>query len=120
MIKITHKQKPYVVGFVASTVLTLTAYTLVVTTAFSGWTLFYVIIALAVIQLLVQVIYFLHLGREEKPRWKLITFLFSVMVVFIVVVGSLWIMNNLDYRHGHSNEPAQTDEYIIQDEGIKQ
>lgn len=119
MIKITKKQKPYVTGFVVSTILTLTAYTLVVTTTFSGWTLFYIIIALAVIQLLVQVIFFLHLGREEKPHWKLMTFLFAVIVVLIVVIGSLWIMNNLDYRHGHSNEPAETDQYIIQDEGIR-
>ncbi len=120
MIKITKKQRPYTVGFISSAILTLTAYTLVVNTTFSGWALLYVILVLAVMQLAVQVLFFLHLGREEKPRWKLVSFLFAVMVVLIVVLGSLWIMTNLNYRHDHGGLPNETDEFIIHDEGIRQ
>lgn len=120
MSKTSDKTRPYVTGYVASTLLTLAAYVLVINKVFSSkWALFYTIITLAIIQLLVQVIFFLHLGRESKPRWQLMTFLFSAMVVLIVVLGSLWIMVNLNYHHDHSLDVRQTDGYIIQDEGIK-
>lgn len=54
---------------------------------------------LAVAQFIVQLVFFLHLGQEEKPRWNSIAFAFAVFVVAVLVGGSLWIMNNLE--HGH-------------------
>jgi cytochrome o ubiquinol oxidase operon protein cyoD len=88
----------YVIGFVSSVALTLTAYLLVVHRSLSHKLLISVIVALALAQFAVQLLFFLHLGRETKPRWKLFVFLFMVMVVLILVFGSLWIMNNLNYR----------------------
>ena len=35
---------------------------------------------------------------ESKPHWQTITFCFMLLVVFLVIGGSLWIMNNLDYN----------------------
>jgi cytochrome o ubiquinol oxidase operon protein cyoD len=60
-----------------------------------------ILVMLAVSQLLVQLIFFLHLGQEDKPRWNSIAFAFAVFIVFVVVGGSLWIMNNLN--HGQSS-----------------
>jgi cytochrome o ubiquinol oxidase operon protein cyoD len=70
---------------------------------------------LAVGQLLVQLGLFLHMGSEPKPRWNLMATLFSLMVVIIVVGGSLWIMNNLNYN---MMSPSDTDNAIMHDEGI--
>lgn len=108
----------YVVGFILSLELTIAAYLLVVNGAIAnrGW-LIAAIIVLAVVQLLVQLVFFLSLDKESKPRWNLVTFLFAALVVLIVVLGSLWIMNNLDYHHGLS--PEEIDTEIIEDEGIK-
>jgi cytochrome o ubiquinol oxidase operon protein cyoD len=64
----------------------------------SGTGLVAVIVGLAIIQLFVQLFFFLHLGEESKPRWNLMVLLFAAMVVIIVVFGSLWIMNNLNYN----------------------
>jgi cytochrome o ubiquinol oxidase operon protein cyoD len=97
--------------------LTLIAFYLVGNHSFSSTGLKLVVLLLAVIQLFVQTVFFLHLGKESKPRWNLIVFGFAVMVVFIVVVGSLWIMNNLGY---HMASPEQTDQQIIKDEGIQE
>jgi len=91
-------QKLYVVGFVASILLTLIAYFVVVKHLLAGWALIFAIISLGVIQALVQFVCFLHLGRESKPRWNLIVFLFMILIGVILVFGSLWIMYNLDYR----------------------
>ena len=56
------------------------------------------IIFLAVVQLVVQLVFFLHLGRERQPRWNLLAFAFMAIVLLILVLGSLWIMNNLNYH----------------------
>ncbi|HVV39245.1 MAG TPA: cytochrome o ubiquinol oxidase subunit IV [Candidatus Paceibacterota bacterium] len=55
----------------------------------------FVILALA--QLCVQLIFFLHIGQERKPRWNLTALVFAVVVVLILVVGTLWIMTNLEH-----------------------
>ncbi|MDB5161152.1 MAG: putative cytochrome ubiquinol oxidase chain cyoD, partial [Candidatus Saccharibacteria bacterium] len=105
----------YTVGFIYSLVLTFTAYIFISNHVFSGNALIGAIIALAIVQLLVQLVFFLHLDRESKPRWNLVVLLFALMVVLIVVIGSLWIMSNLNYHM----DAHQSDTYIIHDEGIK-
>jgi cytochrome o ubiquinol oxidase operon protein cyoD len=111
--------RSYVAGFIISIVLTLAAYIMVVNHFYYGWALVGAIIVLAVIQLLAQMILFLHLGRESKPRWKLGVFYFMLMVVLILVLGSLWIMVNLSYHHDHRS-PGKTNQFIIKDEGYQQ
>jgi len=108
--------RSYTVGFVLSLILTLAAYLLVVEEIWEGWALVGGLAVLAVAQLLVQLVYFLHLGRESKPRWNLMVLLFAVMVVATVVFGSLWIMRNIEYNHEHMT-PSQTDDFIKHDEG---
>ena len=110
--------RSYTAGFILSLALTLGAYILASHQLASGWGLIYALAALAVTQLFVQLVFFLHLGRESKPRWNLVVFAFALMVVVILVFGSLWIMKNLSY--GHDNLPAnETPQQIIKDEGIQ-
>lgn len=111
--------KSYVSGFVISVILTIMAFLIVSNELASGSALLSMILGLAVIQLFVQAIFFLHLGKESKPRWNLQLFVFMVATVIIIVGGSLWIMANLDYHH-QSMSPAETDSEIIKDEGYKE
>ena len=104
--------KNYTIGFVLSVVLTLLAYGAVVNHWAAGWVLVALIIGLAIVQLVIQLVFFLHLGNETKPRWNLLTFLFMMMVLLIIVVGSLWIMNNLNYNMMMS--PEEMDTYMMQ------
>lgn len=92
--------KSYVTGFVLSILFTVAAYLAVVHHNYysNHHAIVAIIIALALAQFMVQLLFFLHLGRETKPRWKLFVFVFMVTVVLILVFGSLWIMNNLSYR----------------------
>jgi cytochrome o ubiquinol oxidase operon protein cyoD len=106
--------RTYVTGFVASIVLTIAAYLLVTHRALSRRTLIAAVIGLALAQFLVQLLFFLHLGRETKPRWKLMVALFMVMVVLILVFGSLWIMTNLNYRM----TPDQINKYMNSQAGL--
>lgn len=118
-----HKLKisAYIFGFALSLYLTLTAYWLTVNDMFQPTTFMVAIMSLALLQFVIQVIFFLHIGEESKPRWNLTTLSFMLLIVAIVVLGSLWIMDNLSYHHGNSHKatPEQTDQHIIEDEGIE-
>lgn len=107
---------PYSVGFVLSIIFTLLAYWFVVGKVFSGSMLIAAISVLAIAQLLVQVLFFLHIGKEKSPRWNLIFFGAMLVVVLVIAGGSLWIMKNLNY---HGMSPEQTDEYLLEEEGIR-
>lgn len=90
--------KAYFIGFGASLLLTVLSFFLVATRTLSNSYLIYAIIGLALIQAVIQLIFFLHLGQEAKPRWETVVFCFMVVVLLIIVIGSLWIMNDLDHR----------------------
>jgi cytochrome o ubiquinol oxidase operon protein cyoD len=106
--------KSYITGFALSILLTLAAYSAVVQKVFEGAMLTAVILGLAVIQLTVQVIFFLHLGQESKPRWNLIFFLSTISIILTVVIASLWIMANLNYNM----TPHEMNEVLMLREGI--
>ncbi len=106
----------YVAGFILSVGLTIVAYLLVTKHVYEGWTLIYALVGLAVVQLFVQMFFFLHLGQEPKPRWNLGSFLFMLLVLLIIVVGSLWIMHNLNYNMMMS--PDEMNKYVQEEEGI--
>jgi len=110
----------YVAGFIISVLLTLTAYFMVSQhvnshhVAFPHHILVPALAGLAIAQLITQLVLFLHLGAEPKPRWNLTVASFAALVVMLVVAGSLWIMNHLNYHMS----PTGTNNFIMQDEGI--
>lgn len=108
--------KPYVIGFVLSVLLTITAYVLTVRNIFGASTFFWVIFLLALMQFAVQAIYFLHIGRGTNRKNNIITLSFMLLVVVILVLGTLWIMQNLDYHHDMKS-PQELEQEIIKDEG---
>lgn len=112
---------PYFVGYGLSLLLTLSAFALVAQQSLSKRNLVAVVVLLALIQLFVQLRFFLHLGKESKPKWNLAAFAFMAIVLVILVFGSLWIMYSLNYSHEGSSDvsPAETERYILQDEGIR-
>ena len=109
----------YVAGFGLSLILTLLAFYLVASKddrpqILTHRFLMVSLVCLAVAQLFVQLLFFLHLDRESKPRWNLLVASFAGVVVLILVLGSLWIMSNLNYHM----QPVPSDKSIIKDEGI--
>lgn len=113
---IARAKQQYILGFGLSLVTTLTAYVLVVHQVLSGWNLAYVIVGLALAQVVIQLLCFLHIGHEREPRWNLLLLDFAVIIVVIVVIGTLWIMQHLNYHMS----PQDTNTYIVKDEGFQQ
>jgi cytochrome o ubiquinol oxidase operon protein cyoD len=90
--------KSYILGFTLSILLTLGSYFIVTMDNFSPVTAHIGLALLAFLQLIVQLVFFLHLTVESKPRWNLTSFFFTVIITFILVGGSLWVMYNLNYN----------------------
>lgn len=117
---VEHRHAPvpyisYVVGFILSVITTLIAYFFVVNGTFPKETLIFVVLAIAVVQLVVQMVFFLHIGRGS--HWKLMTFVFTAIFVLIIVVGTVWIMNNLNYNMMDMS-PTEMQQYMEHNEGI--
>jgi cytochrome o ubiquinol oxidase operon protein cyoD len=112
--------KSYITGFILSIALTLAAYFAVQQHALSNHIIYShkflipFILVLAVVQLLVQLIFFLHIGRGSDRGWNLAALISTISIILILVIGSLWIMNHLNYNM----TPSQMDKDIIKSEGM--
>lgn len=106
------RKKSLIAGFVISLALTLAAYFAVVLEVFVGWMLVAAILLLALAQFIAQMLFFLHIA--EGSRWNRFVFWNMVLVVIILVLGSLWIMNNLD----SNMMPSQMTDYMLKKAGI--
>lgn len=90
-----------VIGFIASIVLTLTAFLIILHPDFFHLQLkgaITTLLTLAVIQASLQSIFFLNILSEKGPRWNLVVFASTISIILIVVVFSIWIMNHLNYN----------------------
>ncbi|WP_338561637.1 cytochrome o ubiquinol oxidase subunit IV [Erwinia sp. E_sp_B04_7] len=90
--------KTYMIGFILSIILTAIPFWMVMSGGASKGTILTVVIVAAVIQVLVHLYYFLHLSTSTDQRWNLVAIVFSAVIILIVVVGSIWIMWNLNYN----------------------
>jgi cytochrome o ubiquinol oxidase subunit IV len=89
----------YLIGLGASLIFTFAAFLLVLArAAVTREVVIFTLIGLAAMQAIAQVLFFLHVGEEAKPRWETMVFLFMVLVLLIIVGGTLWIMTDLNRR----------------------
>lgn len=102
--------RSYVIGYILSIYLTLSAYFVVTNHLSVKWILIVIIVGLALIQFAVQLFFFMHMGNEAKPRFKFMVFGMMIAIVLILVFGSLWIMSNLNYRQMPSQQ--QVNNYL--------
>ena len=86
----------YAIGFALSVVLTVAAFypVMVPGTLPAGW-LVPTIASLAVVQIIVHLVCFLHMSAASEQRWNVVALGFAILVVGILIVGSLWIMKNI-------------------------
>ncbi|WP_022727753.1 cytochrome o ubiquinol oxidase subunit IV [Fodinicurvata sediminis] len=88
----------YLTGFVLALVLTVIPFALVATGSLPQTQTLLVIAAAAVVQILVHLRFFLHLGISTTPRETLLAIAFACVLIFIMIGGSLWIMFDLHQR----------------------
>ncbi len=102
----------YMLGGVGALGWTLVAYGLVASRVVYDFSLLatYVLVA-ALLQLVVQLVCFVHLPSEATPKWRQMSFFFTVLMVVVIIIGSIWIMLNLNYNMGMSGQDM--DKYMM-------
>lgn len=102
--------KGYVTGFLLAALLTIIPFWLVMAGVFDNKTITVLaIMAFAVIQIVVHMVFFLHMDPRSEGGWTLLALGFTLIIVVIVIVGSLWVMYHLNTNMMpvHEMEQAQ-------------
>jgi len=90
-------RKSYLIGFALSAVLTFIPFWLVMTRpGISATAIVLTVIVLAVVQVLVHTICFLHVNTSGEGGWTLLAYVFTGVLLLITIAGSLWIMYHLN------------------------
>jgi cytochrome o ubiquinol oxidase operon protein cyoD len=91
--------KGYMTGFVLAVILTAIPFYLVMGKVFeSSTTTAIVVLGLAAVQIVVHMIYFLHMNTKSEGGWTLLALLFTLVLVVITLSGSLWVMYHLNHN----------------------
>jgi len=86
----------YVTGFVLSVILTAIPFWLVIGKVFPSTTATtFIILALAMVQIYVHMVFFLHMSSKAEGGWAWMSLIFTLVLLVITLSGSLWIMFHL-------------------------
>ena len=89
--------KGYATGFLLSVVLTAIPFWLVMDHVLaSPRDTAFTILGFAAVQMVVHMVYFLHLNAKVEGGWSLLALVFTGTLVVIVLAGSTWVMFHLD------------------------
>lgn len=89
--------KGYVTGFVLAVILTVIPFWLVMGKVIEKPHIAaIVILAIAAVQIVVHMVYFLHMNSKLEGGWSLLALIFTVMLLFIMLAGSIWVMYHLN------------------------
>jgi len=92
--------KSYSIGFLLSVILTAIPFWLVMSgKGFdNSSTTAIVILGFAAVQIVVHMIYFLHLNTKAEGGWNMLALIFTVVLVVITLSGSIWVMYHLNHN----------------------
>ncbi len=89
--------REYLIGFLLSVVLTAIPFWLVMAEVLpSKVVTTIVILGFAVVQMLVHMVFFLHLNTRSEGGWNMLALIFTLVLVFIMLAGSLWVMYHMN------------------------
>jgi cytochrome o ubiquinol oxidase operon protein cyoD len=109
--------KDYSIGFILSVILTAIPFWLVMAKVLPPGNTGYVIVGFAAVQVIVHMVYFLHMNSKSEGGWNMMALILSIVLLVIVLSGSLWVMHNMnanmmpamgaetDTPHGMHNMP---------------
>ena len=88
--------RDYAIGFVLSVVLTAVPFALVMAAPLSAGLTVAVVLACAVVQIVVHMVYFLHMNPRSEGGWNMLALIFTTVFVVIILAGSLWVMYHMN------------------------
>ncbi len=92
----SHGLSTYAIGLALASVLTVASFYVTGTTLIWGPGIPLALIVLAIAQMGVHLVFFLHIDTSPDSTNNVMALAFGVLIVILVVAGSLWIMANLN------------------------
>ena len=94
--------KGYLTGFVLAAILTVIPFWLVMDRVSHsvGWTTV-IVLVLAATQIVVHIIYFLHMNSTSEGGWNLMALLFTAVILVVMLAGALWVMYHMNANMMH-------------------
>jgi cytochrome o ubiquinol oxidase operon protein cyoD len=86
----------YLVGYLVAALLTIGSFLAAQTQALTPSSVTAAITVLAIAQMLVHLIFFLHISTSPNQRTNILAFAVALLIVSMIVAGSLWIMSHLE------------------------
>ena len=90
--------KSYMTGFILSVILTAIPFWAVMSNTFSTQVTAGVIVVFAALQIIVHMIYFLHMSPKSEGGWNILALIFTSVLVVITLSGSIWVMYHLNHN----------------------
>jgi cytochrome o ubiquinol oxidase operon protein cyoD len=88
--------KSYLAGFVLSVILTAIPFWMVMSGALPRATAAVGIVVFAIVQILVHLKFFLHLDFTKEGRINTLSFIFTALIIVMLVGLSIWIISSAD------------------------
>lgn len=88
----------YLMGFGFSIILTALPFAVVMEQLLPRGNAISLIVVCALIQIVVHLHYFLHIDLSRSQSWNLMSFVFTAIIVAILVGGSVWIMTSIGHH----------------------
>ncbi|MDP3188842.1 MAG: cytochrome o ubiquinol oxidase subunit IV [Limnobacter sp.] len=89
--------RDYAIGFVLSVILTAIPFALVMGNVLNNSvTTALVILGFGAVQIVVHMVYFLHMNSKSEGGWTMLALMFTLILVVITLVGSIWVMFHLN------------------------
>jgi cytochrome o ubiquinol oxidase subunit IV len=85
----------YTIGLLLAVLLTATSFWVANTTLIWGPGVNLGLAVLAIAQMGIHLVFFLHIGSGPEQTNNVLALAFGLLIVFLVVAGSLWIMTDL-------------------------
>lgn len=87
----------YVKGFILAVILTAIPFYLIMNNVISDRSTAVAVLGIfAIVQVLVHMVYFLHMNGKIQGGWTMLSTIFTVIFLAIAISGTLWVMHNMN------------------------
>ena len=91
-----YSTKDYTIGFVLAVILTVIPFWLVMGNVLAPEMTRFVIMGFAAVQVVVHMIYFLHLNSKSEGGWNMMALILTIVLLGIILAGSIWVMYHMN------------------------
>ncbi len=104
----------YLIGFFLAVNLTIVPFWLVMARPLDGVfdshiPVAIILVVFAILQIIVHMVYFLHMHPRSEGGWTLMALFFTLILVIIVMSGSMWVMYHLHSNMMPSHDMSKMD-----------